>query len=321
MVADEISALARQRGSQLRDAQSRRLSKQVQSIKASWAARGFAMAPGGMFLEIAQACADAAGLRGEEGWREIRQVLELANLTYTDGLADELKKLMEGWVPFGDLQAVVENPSSQPVNPSGGQELRHMVARAISTARARLHTEIDLFVLSLRNTTSNAPAPRAKQQKFGVLDAPNLYSSAVLNCRGKLGSAVIYFDIDDFKALNTRLSETRVDDLILPSVHRLVADYVAELGFGYAEGGDEFKIYLPNATLGIAKQLAEAIRQALQACPFTDEAEGVTLTASFGIAHIGSTEGASDLSLHANLVKNEAKKRGKNCVSIWAAEK
>jgi hypothetical protein len=53
-----------------------------------------------------------------------------------------------------------------------------------------------------------------------------------------LGAALIYLDIDHFKAVNTKLTERVVDKTLLPQFQRLVWNAAAGHGFAYDEGVD-----------------------------------------------------------------------------------
>ena len=154
---------------------------------------------------------------------------------------------------------------------------------------------------------------RAKQQKFGILDAPNLLATDLEGAPGMFGRALIYFDLDNFKLVNTKFSERLVDETVLPTVQRLVAAAVVNQGYAYAEGGDEMIVLLPNATLSMGAEFADALRDALSRCLIDVHGEMIQLTASFGVA---ADTGGPHLADNANLAKNFAKSHGKNCVAV-----
>jgi len=158
---------------------------------------------------------------------------------------------------------------------------------------------------------------REKQQKFGILDAPNLLSKDLDLESGKLGRAVIYLDLDDFKAINTKLTEVVVDELILPLIHKLLKACVGGNGYAYAEGGDEFTILLPNASRLMAIALAESIRTEIEQLRFTDSASELRITGSLGVAHEGPGQLGAHLAKRANEAKSSAKQLKKNCVVLW----
>ena len=158
---------------------------------------------------------------------------------------------------------------------------------------------------------------REKQQKFGILDAPNLLDSDLAAPAGVFGRAVIYFDLDNFKAINSRFTERVVDETLLPAVHRLVASAALNQGHAYAEGGDEMIVLLPNSTLLMGAAFAESLRGKLSTFSIDVRDETLSVTASFGVA--GGLEGVA-LAEVANRAKRFAKENGKNCVAIAVAE-
>ena len=162
---------------------------------------------------------------------------------------------------------------------------------------------------------------REKQQKFGILDAPNLLPCDLKEKSGLLGRAVIYLDIDDFKTLNTELTETVVDEFVLPPLHSLLNACVNRVGFAYAEGGDEFTALLPNASREVGIAFGETIRAAIESLRFSEAVAQVRVTASVGIAHDHPGQLDSELVKHANEAKRFAKRGGKNCVAIWRQNK
>ena len=154
---------------------------------------------------------------------------------------------------------------------------------------------------------------REKQQKFGILDAPHLLRDDLDDPPGIFGRAVVFFDLDGFKAINQRFTERVVDQHVLPTIQRLIARTVDGLGLAYAEGGDEMIVLLPNATLSMGAAFADAIRCALHQHPIKVNDEVVCVTASFGVAAGFS---GSDLADAANRAKNYAKESGKDCVVV-----
>lgn len=158
---------------------------------------------------------------------------------------------------------------------------------------------------------------REKHQKFGIIDSPNLLASDLAKPCGALGRAVIYLDLDDFKPINTSLTETVVDELILPRLHRLLASCVENVGYAYGEGGDEFTILLLNSSEIMATAFSETIRTRIQECQFDGAASHIHISASLGISLGTAEDDGKELLRRANVAKNYAKEYGKNCVAIW----
>ena len=158
---------------------------------------------------------------------------------------------------------------------------------------------------------------REKQQKFGILDSPKLLEADLVKPCGVLGQAVLYLDLDDFKKVNTQLTEVLVDRFVLPPVHQLLSKCAHGLGSAYAEGGDEFTILLPNSSAEMALEFAEALRNQLGALRFEGLNHDIQLTGSIGVAHASPGEDGQVLRERANIAKKHAKEQGKNRVSVW----
>lgn len=158
---------------------------------------------------------------------------------------------------------------------------------------------------------------REKHQKFGVLDAPGLLNEDLKQPSGVLGIAVIFLDLDNFKSLNTKFTESVVDEVVLPPLFELFENLVSNLGYAYGEGGDEFTFLFPNASESIACVFGEELRHQIQELKLPPPCAEINLTASIGIAHAECGSDTSDLKKSANLAKNFAKENGKNCVALW----
>ena len=71
---------------------------------------------------------------------------------------------------------------------------------------------------------------------------------------------------------------------------------------------------LPDTDLDGAAQLAERIRESLEATAIDYEGARISLTASFGVSCFPSTANAEDLLADADRRLYDAKRRGKNTV-------
>jgi diguanylate cyclase (GGDEF)-like protein len=164
---------------------------------------------------------------------------------------------------------------------------------------------------------ATAAPTREKQQKFGILDSPNQLTADLQEVAGPLGRAVIFLDIDHFKELNSQLTNTRVDALILPAVHQLFHDCALRVGYAYCVGGDEFAFLLPNSGERLAIAFAEELRARILALRFDGRAQEVHLTVSIGMAHGTGVENGEALLERANEAEVRAKANGRDRVEVW----
>jgi diguanylate cyclase (GGDEF)-like protein len=129
--------------------------------------------------------------------------------------------------------------------------------------------------------------------------------------------AILFIDIDKFKQLNSKYTETKVDQTILPAAQKLLKRLTQARGGAYRHGGEEFVVILPNHNMEEAARFAEKVRRAFEAEIFKINANEQRLTVSIGVSiwpgH-GST--FNDVLAAANGAEHLAKDRGRNTVVL-----
>jgi len=129
--------------------------------------------------------------------------------------------------------------------------------------------------------------------------------------------AVLFVDLDDFKAVNDRLGHTIGDRLLVEVAARLrscvrAADTAARLG------GDEFGVLLgaiggPNEPMQAASRILAALGE-----PMDIDGEDMELGVSIGIALTGNGDrGADELLRQADVAMYAAKRRGKRRAELF----
>ena len=131
--------------------------------------------------------------------------------------------------------------------------------------------------------------------------------------------AVLFLDIDDFKATNDSLGHGHGDQLLAAAALRISSatregDTVARLG------GDEFAVLLehvPDAAgaAAVAERILDALRQ-----PVLVSSRPTTIAASIGIAHSAAGTAEDELLRNADLAMYAAKSRGKGRCMLFAPE-
>ena len=139
--------------------------------------------------------------------------------------------------------------------------------------------------------------------------------------RSGTGGAVLFIDLDNFKAVNDTMGHEAGDQLLLQAAKRISAavretDTVARLG------GDEFVVVLGALALPTAdysRQVAQVGHKVLAvlAEPFVVETKEFQCTASMGVSMLESSSTPSVLLQHADLAMYQAKKRGGNTVCFF----
>jgi len=135
--------------------------------------------------------------------------------------------------------------------------------------------------------------------------------------RGGGTPAVLFIDLDNFKAVNDGLGHSAGDWLLIEVAARLQnclrpADTVARLG------GDEFAVLLDDEEPG-AKEIADRILHAFRH-PFSVQGTDIVVTMSIGIASLLPHQGADDVLRNADLALYRAKAEGKACAASFEPE-
>ncbi|EAU55430.1 diguanylate cyclase domain-containing protein [Mariprofundus ferrooxydans] len=125
--------------------------------------------------------------------------------------------------------------------------------------------------------------------------------------------AVMYLDLDGFKAVNDHLGHQAGDNLLVQTAHRLRAN-VREVDTVARMGGDEFAIILDDVhTRDTVELVAWKLIEAISA-PYEDVGAGHQVTMSMGIAIYPEDSTSCDLLITAaDNAMYRAKHGGRNC--------
>src|SRR5262249_58025263 len=125
--------------------------------------------------------------------------------------------------------------------------------------------------------------PRQYEEKFHILQAPQLFLSEVgyfrVKCEDRESPlAIAFVDIDDFKSLNSRHTETKVDRNLLPRFMQTVEAHVFHHGYAYRQGGDEYLILLPSLSGPMSISFLDELRCKLADLSYPDIPEKTTVS-------------------------------------------
>ena len=134
--------------------------------------------------------------------------------------------------------------------------------------------------------------------------------------RSGLDYAVLFIDLDHFKSINDRHGHAAGDE-VLRAVAELLRARLRRSDLLGRIGGEEFAALLPDTGAAGALQLAEALRQAVQALkPAIDGGQRIEVTASIGVETATSGTGTLDaLIRRADSAMYAAKLAGRNRVT------
>ncbi len=106
-------------------------------------------------------------------------------------------------------------------------------------------------------------------------------------------SSVLYFDINDMKAINDRLGHA-TGDAVLHYVAELLVANVRESDIVGRLGGDEFGVILTHADEGLAQEKAVSLAAAIEGRPFAWNGHSLTLSVAFGLYTFSGSENAGE---------------------------
>ncbi|MCY1405446.1 putative diguanylate cyclase YdaM [compost metagenome] len=120
-------------------------------------------------------------------------------------------------------------------------------------------------------------------------------------------------DLDHFKHINDNYGHL-AGDKVLKIVANELRKRLRPTDFIARFGGEEFVLLVPATPLGTGVKLAEALRGAVEACPFHFKSEPVTVTVSIGITAFKPGERSEQVLQRADQALYRAKNAGRNRV-------
>lgn len=144
----------------------------------------------------------------------------------------------------------------------------------------------------------------------------------------KTGDALglLFLDADRFKSVNDTHGHG-AGDAVLVELARRTADAVGDRGMVCRYGGEEFAVLLPGCGRGVATEIAEEVRAAVEAAPFDVrdadcEPDELAVTVSVGVSATDCADparltGPERLVQEADKGVYAAKDSGRNAVRVW----
>lgn len=255
-----------------------------------------------------------------------KRLISAIKIPFSDTLASEIKHQIEVWVSDEWCERSIQTDPDLGLLRDYKPEFREETLRTRNNALKKASVEIDLIVDELHPQTSSPSSNIAKEldQKFKILLSAGqaekdfaCWSEQLSRVNGQI--ALLFADLDNFKTLNTKYSEPRIDQRLLPEAMRLVESLVQLRGGAYKYGGDEYVVILSNHDGMDGAGFAEKLRQAFDIHKFRIDTDIVHITMSIGVAvwpvHCSSYQ---DLLTKASEAKTQAKVQ-KNCVRMAEA--
>jgi two-component system cell cycle response regulator len=186
-------------------------------------------------------------------------------------------------------------------------------------------------VLKERELTNERIRMMEKLQKLAITDGlTRLYNSRSFYSQLELEVdrfnryqhplTLLLLDIDHFKDYNDKYGHLE-GDKVLVRFSQIIRTCLRTNDSAYRYGGEEFTVILPETAGEEARTVAQRIRAALEAEPFSPEdGEEVTVTISIGLTEYHAKEELSTFIQRADQAMYRSKRSGRNKVSMLYAK-
>jgi len=186
-------------------------------------------------------------------------------------------------------------------------------------------------VLKERDLTNERIRMMEKLQKLAITDGlTRLYNSRSFYSQLELEVdrfnryqhplTLLLLDIDHFKDYNDKYGHLE-GDKVLVRFSQIIKTCLRTNDSAYRYGGEEFTVILPETAGEEARTVAQRIRAALEAEPFSpQDGEEVTVTISIGLTEYHAKEELSTFIHRADQAMYRSKRSGRNKVSMLYAE-
>lgn len=175
------------------------------------------------------------------------------------------------------------------------------------------------YFVRMRDYNSELERLASHDMLTGVLNARAYYAACEqhiqIASRTSQPYAVIFVDLDHFKSVNDTYGHS-AGDAVLKAVAKCMQQTVRQSDALGRIGGEEFSVFMPNTASSGAMQLAETLRQAVEALNPSIGDLNLRVTASIGVATCeGPPEEMRLIQQRADHAMYQAKQLGRNRVS------
>jgi diguanylate cyclase (GGDEF)-like protein len=133
--------------------------------------------------------------------------------------------------------------------------------------------------------------------------------------RDKKTASAIMIDLDHFKLINDQYGH-EAGDRVLQAIIEPISKSIRPRDLFGRMGGEEFLVFLSDADITLAKQVAERVREALADNKVSYRGHDISVTASLGVAQWDGKSDLDELFYHADKALYQAKEKGRNRVEV-----
>ncbi|WP_372831416.1 GGDEF domain-containing protein [Pontibacterium sp.] len=228
---------------------------------------------------------------------------------YSNTLQDSLEALKADGGPALPLESIIQTLARK--------------TQDISDSTQRFQTRIDDAQSEIESLKAELEKTR---QDARVDPLTGLFNRRVFETElgtllygGNAGAVtLVMVDVDHFKKFNDTYGHL-MGDKVLQYVGKLLRDFCPEPMLAVRYGGEEFAVIMPALTANKSAELANALREKIQAIRIKQKKSGEvisSITASFGVAESRQEDSINTLIERADKALYSAKEGGRNQVKI-----
>ncbi|UPR48627.1 GGDEF domain-containing protein [Vibrio cyclitrophicus] len=262
-------------------------------------------------LMVNQSWVNMQGAASIEQVLELDSILELVPKQNTDGISKHYQAIVSG--ELSGTSTVVEN-----IGFDGVHRFFNIYDNAI-TWKGQPAVQVVLEDVTQKVMLEKQLVHQANYDEMtNLLNRRAIYEWLREHMSSNNYLVCMLLDIDDFKSINDTYGHMVGDEVIcaLANITKRNAEKVG--GVAGRWGGEEFIIFIPNASLETAHEVSEQVRQQFHQVEFKiDEQIRFNSSVSIGISDSQACEGGVTIDALVNLTDQSlyrAKANGKNCV-------
>ena len=185
--------------------------------------------------------------------------------------------------------------------------------RQLAEAHAELErraAELETLQAQLREQAERDPLTGLHNRRYLARELERLTQE-----RTAVPLSLAVLDVDHFKTINDRFGHATGDQVLI-RIAGLLCDQLRDSDSIIRSGGEEFLILMPSTDVNAARACCERIRNAVNTGAWSNVADGLSVTASLGLA---TTDDPTDPEAIISLADQrlyEAKRTGRNRV-VW----
>ena len=277
---------------------------------------------GAALLYVRHTTGASAG-EGDDGPTDAEQEAAANEAQRASMAADQVRDLTNSVASdVGEHNQLVNDISAElgSVNASG-KESGVMVAEAIAKlldANERLQGRLEEAEQKIRSQAEELRVHESEARTDALTQLANrrAFDDALNEALRRFQSdrqplSMILLDVDHFKEFNDTYGHQAGDE-VLRSVGRTLQRVVKKTDSPCRYGGEEFAVVMPNTNTAQGRIAAERVRKAVESMEVQFEDKLLKVTASIGLAEIGSGEQSAQLIRRADDAVYAAKKAGRN---------